>query len=98
MRSERCSSCLFRLRYDKQTRDRVMGDAEAADGFIQCHKHAKGARVCCRGYYDSIGENGCTAVQLAIRFERMGMRVVEWVPPDAYPPTDDEGDDDDEQD
>lgn len=64
------------------------------DGFVQCYKHAKSARVCCRGYFDAFGENGCTAVQLAIRFERMGLKVIEHVGDGDYQP---EGDEDDEE-
>ncbi len=100
VRKDRCSTCLFRLHYDKQTRDRVMGEAREKDGFVQCHKHDRDAKVCCYGYYTAVGERGCTIVQLAIRFERMGQEVVEWVGDGDYPVGDDddeEEDDDDEE-
>lgn len=93
LRSERCESCLYRVKYEKKTRDRILGDAEAMDGFVQCHCHDLAAHVCCRGYYDAVGENGCTAVQLAIRFSRRGLDVIEIVTPEMYPRLD-EGEDD----
>lgn len=96
VRTERCASCLYRLRYDKQTRDRVLGEAERMDGFVQCHSHDLAAHVCCAGYYDAVGEGGCTAVQLAKRLDRAGVDVIEHVAPGDYPPPDDDGDDDDE--
>lgn len=93
VRTERCDTCLYRLRYDKRTRERILGDAERMDGFVQCHAHDLRAHVCCAGYYNTVGESGCTAVQMAIRFGRMGVDVIEHVTPEMYPCTDDEGDD-----
>lgn len=94
LRTERCESCLYRLKYPRQTRDRILGDADAIDGFVQCHSHDLGAHVCCRGYYDAVGEQGCTAVQLAIRLSRRGLDVIEHVTPEMYPPPEDQDDDD----
>lgn len=94
LRTERCASCLYRLHYDKQTRDRVLGEAARIDGFVQCHSHDLAAHVCCRGYYEAVGEGGCTAVQLAIRLDRAGLDVIEHVAPGDYPvPENDEDDD-----
>jgi hypothetical protein len=88
VRREKCPTCLYRLHYDRGTRERVLGDAAAMDGYVGCHYHEN---VCCRGYYDAVGENGCTAVQLAIRFERMGFPV-ELVDDGQYPKEDDDDD------
>ncbi len=73
---------------------RILGDAEAMDGFVQCHAHDLGAHICCAGYYDSVGEQGCTAVQLAIRLTRVGLDVIEHVTPEMYLAPEDQEDDD----
>lgn len=93
LRTERCESCIYRVKYDKRTRDRILGDCEARDAYVQCHSHDLGAQVCCAGYYNAVGESGCTAVQLAIRLTRLGLDVIEHVTPEMYPPTGDEEDD-----
>ncbi len=97
VRTEKCDSCLYRLKYDRKTRARVLGDAAAKDGYVSCHCHARDEAVCCRGYYDAVGEAGGTPLQLALRLERlMPGRVIRWVEPGELPPRDDEEDDDDE--
>lgn len=97
VRTERCDSCLYRLHYDKRTRDRILGDAERMDGFVQCHAHDLRAHVCCRGYFDAVGENGCSGVQIAIRLRRAGLDVIEDVAPTDYPQPLDDGDEDDDE-
>jgi hypothetical protein len=97
VRTARCASCLYRLHYDRRTRERVLGDARANDGYVQCHDHAGAAKVCCRGYWDAVGEQGCTIVQIAIRLLRAGHDVVEFVPPGRYPAGDDEDEEPDER-
>lgn len=90
VREEKCETCLYAVRYPKQTRDRILGEVERMDGYVRCHSHAGSANVCCRGYFDAVGENGGSVVQIAIRLERAGSRVIEHVPPDRYPPSDDD--------
>jgi hypothetical protein len=90
VRGEKCDTCLYAIKYPKSTRDRILGDVAANDGYVQCHNHDRAARVCCRGYWDAVGEDGESVVQMALRFERMGMDVVEYVQPNQYPPSDDD--------
>lgn len=90
VRTERCDTCIFRVKYPPETRERVLGGAAREDTFVQCHKHDPEAHVVCGGYYKAIGEAGCTVVQIAIRLERAGRRVVEWVEDGGYPPLDEE--------
>lgn len=91
--ADRCDTCVFRLHYDKETRDALFGEVERNDSYVQCHAHADSAAVCCRGYWDAFGDSGGTPVQLAWRFEKMGIPLVEWVGPDEYPPGDDDAED-----
>lgn len=92
VRSEKCESCLYVLKYPKETRDGIMGDVERSDGFVQCHNHDLAAHVCCRGYWDAVGDSGGSPVQIAWRFHQAGADVIEWVPPDRYPPVDEDHD------
>lgn len=94
MRAEPCDSCLYRLPYMKATRDRILAEVKRLDSYVECHSHDPDAAICCRGYWDAVGQDGGTPVQLAWRFEAMGWHVVEWVGPDDYPPPGDDDDDD----
>lgn len=95
VRSERCPTCLYAVRYPKATRDRILGEVARNDSYVQCHGHDGAAHVCCRGYWDAVGDGGGTSVQIAWRLDRLGLDVVEWVPPGAYPPDDEDGGADD---
>lgn len=85
LRTERCETCLYRLHYDKVTRDRVLGDVKEADGYVQCYSHDLGAHVCCRGYWDAVEDRGGTPVQIAWRLHAAGFDVIEHVSPEMYP-------------
>lgn len=97
VRADRCDSCLYRLRYPRRTRDRVLGDAAANDGYVSCHKHSQEHPVCCNGYWHQVGEQGCTVVQIAIRLDRAGLVPVEWVTDGMYPPEPEEDEEPDEE-
>ena len=85
VREERCESCLYRLPYEKRTRDAILEEVERNDSYVQCHGHDRAANVCCRGYWDAVEDRGGTPVQLAWRFWKGGMDVIEFVGPDDYP-------------
>lgn len=92
LRTEKCATCLYALKYDRATRERILGDVEASDGYVRCHSHDLRAHVCCRGYWDAVRDRGGTPVQIAWRLDRMGLNVVEAVGPGMYPRPDDGGD------
>lgn len=65
VRYDRCATCIFRVKYPKETRDRVFGDVERLDSYVACHSHlpddddnedgvtdAPAGAVMCRGFYD----------------------------------------------
>ena len=88
---DRCATCLYRLKYDKATRDRLKQVTTDEDTFVACHSYSDHAgsdqAIVCRGYFDAHYEaqNGCTALQLARRFELMdGQPTVEFVPHEQY--------------
>lgn len=70
--AERCSTCLYRLKYCRQTRARILGDVARLDTFVVCHS-VGGSKTVCRGFYDADDE-ACTVMQLA---KRLGL--VEFV-------------------
>lgn len=84
VRTERCESCLYRAKYPRQTRERILADVAERDGFVQCHNHDQSKHVCCNGYFLAAGERGGTPVQLAIRLTEAGMTAIEWVTPEMY--------------
>jgi len=85
--AERCDQCLFspnRIVDSKRMAD-VLAECKETDSHFVCHKATIKAMgpVCCRGYFDEIPAPA-TIVQLAKRFEAVGMDVVEYVEvPDA---------------
>lgn len=98
VRSERCASCLYRLAYDQRTRRRVLDEVATNDSYVRCHCHDPALGVCCRGYWDAVGESGGTPVQIAIRLERLLLSEgrpspILYVRPGEYP---DLGEDEDE--
>lgn len=95
VRTAKCDTCLYAVAYPKETRDRILGQVEADDSFVKCHAHDLAANVCCHGYWTSVGQRGGTPVQLAIRFDLLGVPVVEWVGPEMYPPPDGDEEEDD---
>lgn len=57
---DRCDTCVFRVRYDKRTRDRLFADVQSNDSFVSCHKFSHedeetgemiDSNVCCAGQY-----------------------------------------------
>lgn len=93
VRRERCASCLYRLKYERRTREAILGEVEANDSYVSCHQHDPAEGVCCRGYYDAVGEAGGTALQLAIRLERLEPgKVIRWVADGELPAPDDDPD------
>jgi len=83
--AKQCETCLFRGGYPKRTRRAILKTVAEKDSYVACHEHDPAKDVVCRGYWNAYGDRGGTPTQLAWRFEAMGLRVVEWVPPDAYP-------------
>lgn len=70
--AERCSTCLYRLKYCRQTRERILGDVARLDTFVACH-YVPGGKTVCRGFYDADDE-ACNLMRIA---KRLG--VVEFV-------------------
>jgi len=78
---ERCSSCLYRLKYDRTTRERILREVESKDTYVACHNSADGKTdTVCRGFYDADDE-ACTVLQLAKRLQAMtGRKYIHFVP------------------
>lgn len=63
VRHDRCDTCLFRLKYPREIRERILGEVEREDSFVACHKYPtpddeeeeEGGRprgeVMCHGFY-----------------------------------------------
>lgn len=75
--AERCDQCLFSK--DKivsdERRKQLLEDCQKKDKHFTCHKFND---VCCRGFFDA---QLTSAVQLAYRFDKMGMKVIEFISP-----------------
>jgi len=77
---ERCSSCLYRLKYDRATRVGILRTVERKDTYIACHNSADGKTdTVCRGFYD-VDDEACTVLQLAKRLQAMtGRKYIHFV-------------------
>lgn len=78
---ERCSSCLYRLKYDRRTRERILAEVAEKDTYVACHNSLKEyPGTVCRGFYDA-NDEACTALQLAKRLQSIvGQVYVHFVP------------------
>lgn len=77
---------MYRLHYDRATRERILGEVAERDGFVQCHKHDLHAAVICRGYYEAVGRRGGAALRLAFALQDIGLTdIVEEVWAGDYP-------------
>jgi hypothetical protein len=90
VRTEKCESCLYALKYPKRTRERILSDVSQNGTAVKCHLHNLDAGVLCNGYWTTVGENGTDLIQIAIRLHRISEEegvggIVEWVTPEMYP-------------
>lgn len=68
---ERCNSCLYRLKYDRQTRNRILNEVTRNDTYVACHNMPEG--TVCRGFYDA-NDEACNLMRIA-----KWLRCVEFV-------------------
>lgn len=73
--AKRCNECLFSQNkiVNDARRTEVLAQCKKEDSFFICHKHSN---VCCRGFFDT---QDPTIIQVAKRFELMGLDVIEFV-------------------
>src|SRR4051794_38439150 len=57
---DRCETCVYRMKYPKETRERLFGDVTPHDSYVSCHQYSTEddetgddvpSDVCCAGFY-----------------------------------------------